>query len=338
MYLKAQTLDDLLYRVFNKLLAKKGKGIKATRGVTLEKTGVILQLTNPRSRLSRTAQRSQVFSCLGELSWYLAKSKSLEFIKYYIPAYAKESTDGKIIRGAYGPRLFKYNGVNQVSNVIDLLREKRSSRRAVIQIYSASDLENKKEVPCTCNLQYMIRNNKLHAITIMRSNDAYLGLPHDIFTFTMLQELIARSLEVKLGTYKHIVGSLHLYEHHIEGAQSYIEEGYQETFEMPPMPLGDQFNQVKEFLQAERKIRNDKAINIDKIPLDPYWKDLIRLLRAYRFYKSRDSRGMARQMNKMSTTVYNQYIQNKKMGIETLTTIAPVQQPLFSSGAMEQDL
>jgi thymidylate synthase len=36
-------------------------------------------------------------------------------------------------------------------------------------------------------------------VTTMRSNDAYLGLPHDVFCFTMLQEIIARSLGREIG-------------------------------------------------------------------------------------------------------------------------------------------
>ena len=42
-------------------------------------------------------------------------------------------------------------------------------------------------------------------LTYMRSNDAYWGLPHDVFAFTMLQEILARSLTLELGTYKHAV-------------------------------------------------------------------------------------------------------------------------------------
>lgn len=37
----------------------------------------------------------------------------------------------------------------------------------------------------------------------MRSNDAYLGFPHDVFFFTMIQELVARSLGIRVGDYHH---------------------------------------------------------------------------------------------------------------------------------------
>jgi len=48
----------------------------------------------------------------------------------------------------------------------------------------------------------LIRNKQLHMLTNMRSNDAFWGLPHNIFSFTMIQEILARTLSVELGTYK----------------------------------------------------------------------------------------------------------------------------------------
>ena len=59
----------------------------------------------------------------------------------------------------------------------------------------------------------------------MRSNDAFKGLPHDVFCFTMLQEIFARTLGVHVGVYKHAVGSLHLYDKDRQKANQYLKEG-----------------------------------------------------------------------------------------------------------------
>ena len=131
----------------------------------------------------------------------LAKTNSLEFISYYLSRYQDESEDGRTVYGAYGPRLFKLRGINQINNIRRLLK-KRDSRRAVIQLFDAKDIAKRhKDVPCTCTMQFMVRRRRLHLLTNMRSNDAFIGLPHDIFAFTMLQEIMARSLGLELGTY-----------------------------------------------------------------------------------------------------------------------------------------
>src|ERR1043166_3601846 len=121
------TIDDLLNTVFSTLL-DSGRQIHPTRGPALEVTAVLLQLTNPRARLSLTETKGRLFSCLGELLWYLAATDDLGFITYYLSRYQNDSEDNRTIYGAYGPRLFAIHGsgTNQIKNVLSLLKKNRS--------------------------------------------------------------------------------------------------------------------------------------------------------------------------------------------------------------------
>jgi thymidylate synthase len=280
MRFTASTLDDLCRKLFPKLL-KGGYLITPSRGRALERCGVLLELTQPRARLSRTETRGKPFSCLGELLWYLSGDNRLDFIRYYIDSYKKETEDGETVYGGYGPRLFRQRGNNQIQNVIRLLRTGFETRRAVIQLFNAEDIARRhKEIPCTCILQFMVRRRRLHALVTMRSNDAYLGLPPDVFCFTMLQELLARSLGLEPGPYKHFVGSLHLYEEDSELVSQYLDEGVQSSIAMPAMPPGDPWPAMAKLQQAEEQIRNGLEPDAACFNTDPYWCDLIRLLQA----------------------------------------------------------
>ena len=227
----SETIDDLMRLVIERILSA-GDCIRPTRGPARELSGVLLEITNPLCRISRTETRGKPFSCLGELCWYLARTNNLAFICYYISNYSEYSKGA----GCYGPRLFDLRGINQFDNVASILRSRPDSRQAVIQLFDGSDIfGEKRDVPCTCTLQFMVRGNKLNLIAYMRSNDAYLGLPHDVFCFTMLQEIMARMLCVDLGTYRHMVGSLHLYKRNIPSAKEFLDEGWQPTkMCMPP--------------------------------------------------------------------------------------------------------
>ena len=316
MYIPATNIDDLLMRVFQRLLKSKNR-VKPTRGGNVEEIGVLLKLRNPRARLSRTETKGKIFSCLGELVWYLSKSNSLRFIEYYLPYYKVNSVDGQSLHGAYGPRLFNLHGkVDQMANVLELLRRKQDTRRAVIQLFDGEDLKDKgnKDVPCTCTLQFLVRKRKLYMVANMRSNDAFWGLPHDIFAFTMLQEIMARSLGVELGTYKHSVGSLHLYDTHIAQAQRYLNEGWQETVPMPPMPLGDPWPEVATLVKVEARIRRGGKLTDKELESKGYWPDLARLLQIYRCGKNNETQDIARIKPKMSSLVYKPYIQRKQKG------------------------
>ncbi len=241
MYITAKTLDDMMHRVLDKLV-RRGARNRASRGETREIRSLLLKLTNPRARLSHTEKKGKIFSALGELLWYLAKSNDLKFISYYLDQYLDESEDGATIYGAYGPRLFGHHGNNQVEHVLDLLTRNPGSRRAVIQLFDAEDIrDHHREIPCTCTLQFMVRDGLVELATTMRSNDAFKGLPHDVFSFTMIQEIVARILGHEPGVYTHFVGSLHLYDDDIKAARQYLDEGWQSTqfVEMPAMPPFD---------------------------------------------------------------------------------------------------
>lgn len=312
MYLTAQTLDDLLRQVLERLLIRKTR-IIPTRGSMREIPGVLLRLRNPRARLSHTETKGHVFSCLGELLWYLAKSRRLDLIEYYISRYREESEDGRTVYGAYGPRLFDLRGNDQVGNVITQLKRHPESRRAVIQLFDAADLaKERREIPCTSTLQFMIRRNRLIMFATMRSNDAFKGLPHDVFAFTMIQELIARSMNLEIGPYSHFVSSLHLYDSDITRAGRYIKEGWQPTTSMPAMPIGDPWPAIKLVLKAEKGLRKNGVLPTFPVDLDPYWADLIRILQIFRYSKDDEITKIRTVKAQMHSPVFNAYIQKRQ--------------------------
>lgn len=312
MHFAERTLDDLLRGVTEILLAR-GRRVTPRRGSLSEIFGVLLELQDPRVRLSRTEGRGKPFSCLGELLWYLSRSNRLEFIRYYVPQYVRESEDGVTVYGGYGRRLFNMRGrFDQVENVVSLLERRPTSRRAVIQLYDAADIASEhREIPCTCTLQFAVRDGRLDMLTQMRSNDAYLGLPHDVFAFTMLQEIIAVTLGVRLGTYKHSVGSLHLYDRHRDDARRYLNEGVQSRISMPRMPTEDPWPSIRRVLSAEAELRRGRKIDVASITLRPYWADLVRLLEIHQRFKLRKTQHIDAIRRQLSTRMYDTYIDDR---------------------------
>jgi thymidylate synthase len=132
----------------------------------------------------------------------------------------------------------------------------------------------------------------------------------------MLQEIIARSLSVELGYYKHAIGSIHLYDVNTSEAHQFLKEGWQPTnMAMPPMPLGDPWPAIELLLRAESDIRTKGALSISDLSnLDPYWSDLIRLLQVFRYSKDKNKLGTLELRTKMSSSVYNSFIDKRLNG------------------------
>lgn len=325
VYLKAATLDDLLARVFEKLLRSKVR-LKATKGDNVEISGVVLELTQPRARLSRTEVKGTIFSCLGEFLWYLSCSNSSTQMEYYLSRYKNFAEADGTIWGAYGPRIFGGDR-SQYEVVLETLRRKPNSRQAVIQLFDQDDiLEDHKDVPCTCTLQFIHREGVLHLIAHMRSNDSYWGLPHDVFAFTMIQEIVANELGYKLGSYKHLVGSLHLYDKDRDDVQRFLAEGIQPTSAMPVMSQGRQWPDITQVFVAEAALRTKGIEEVEvalsaAADLTPFWADVVRLLTIYALTKGSKGepdrlRRVVKLQNEMSSPYYKTYIRRRAKLVE----------------------
>lgn len=309
MEFEGECIDDVLIRLYKSLISS-GIENSSNGGDSVEHLGVILRISQPRARLSRSWTRGRpLFSALGELIWYLSGSEDAASIGRYISHYVKAGKP-PIVSGAYGPRIrFRYK-FDQLEHIIDKLRTKDGSRRTVIQIYDAGDLLIDTDVPCTTTLQLHRRGNTLHMSATMRSNDAYIGLPHDIFCFTMIQELVAAELKLSVGEYIHMVGSMHLYKRHLKKAEAYISEGYHKTVEMPVMPTGNAVHNMDILIALERRIRGGEAVYPDTEFDTPYWADLARLIQTH-FASDNDDR-VDEIIGSMKDNFYHTFIEDRR--------------------------
>lgn len=193
------------------------------RGQAIEEcTDICFRLLDPYSRIVSMTERDLSLRYLvGELSFYLSGSDSLNFISHYSKFWLKVTDNGSTVNSAYGKRLFrdKYNGNTQFRYALGQLIKDKGTRKSVMMIYSPSDnILVSNDNPCTLSLQFLIRDNKLNLTVNMRSNDVWFGFPYDVAFFTFVQERMmvayndASSEKVDMGVYTHFVGSFHVYE------------------------------------------------------------------------------------------------------------------------------
>lgn len=280
MEIISDNIDDLINQAIA-MIQSEGNEV-APRGMLVKEVlGAKLILNNPRNRISYNPVRNLRLSfAIGEFLWYISGSSDCKTISYYNKRYQRFSDDGEKLNGAYGKRIFKPVGDrSQWQRVFELLKADSDTRQAVISIFHPNDLMiTTKDVPCTCTLQFFIRDNRLNCIVYMRSNDLIWGTPYDIFSFTMMQDLMASALGIDLGYYMHIAGSLHIYEYHYDlTMEMYQEKGYQK-YTMPAMP--EEIDKELDLLQdIEYRIRNRLALDV--FPSTDYVRNLLGVTYAY---------------------------------------------------------
>ena len=188
-------------------------------------------------------------------------------------SYLDDETVPKF-HGSYGDRI----GYQSLA-LVNKLRADKQTRQAVITLWDPwlDNLQNKKDYPCTVSLHFAVVDNQLEMTTVMRSNDAWLGFPYDVFQFTQLQMTIAKTLNLDFGTYRHVAMSLHVYERDISNAHALIEKfsddesgrltDYHKTFQ--PEGIGSQLIKFADTARdMQRIIRNERLSNVT---LDQDW-------------------------------------------------------------------
>lgn len=176
-----------------------------------EVLNAVTVIEDPTRLMTNNIRRMPMRYAVGELLWYLSGNNKKSAIRPYTKAWEELSDDGITVNSNYGYCIQHKYGFDQFEYVEELFRKDRNTRQAVIHIKEASN-KRTKDMNCTIALQFFVRDDKMHLTAYMRSNDIWLGFPYDIFNFTAMQILLAMKLDLEIGTYTHIAGSLHLYE------------------------------------------------------------------------------------------------------------------------------
>jgi len=152
----------------------------------------------PDRRLSYNFMAAEAF-------WILSGDNTVAGIAPYNENIAKFSDDGLTFFGAYGPRINA-----QLDYVTRKLLEDPDTRQAGLTIWRETPPMT-KDTPCTVAIWFQLRDNRLQLHVFMRSSDLWLGLPYDVFNFSMLGHLVSARLRVQPGLLYLTAASSHLY-------------------------------------------------------------------------------------------------------------------------------
>lgn len=213
IHVSAGSANELFADACNTVL-EQGHTVKPRGMPTTEIIGAHLTLTNPQRRLISLPPVRVLNAAFAaaEAAWILSGSDA-PWIYTYNQRMAQYADDG-ILRGAYGPRMRAWRpGHDQLDHVRRTLLADPDSRRALIQLYDPDrDIPHHRDIPCTLGYRFYLRDGHLEMHTTMRSQDLWRGFCYDLFTATVLHELMAGWLGASLGNYHHHVDSMHLYE------------------------------------------------------------------------------------------------------------------------------
>lgn len=111
-------------------------------------------------------------------------------------------------------------GKNDLSDVINLLKEQPSTKRALLAFV---DLTGKK-VPCISAIHFLIRQGRLDISYFARGQDVYLKFCADAICVYDFGVMVSAALGIRIGTITGTISSAHIYRKDFERVESILNQ------------------------------------------------------------------------------------------------------------------
>tara|TARA_B100000575_G_scaffold168174_1_gene134574 strand:+ start:2683 stop:3597 length:915 start_codon:yes stop_codon:yes gene_type:complete len=140
----------------------------------------------------------------------------------------------------YGEQWRRWNGIDQIEELIYNLKNNPDSRRHIVNAWNVEDLDEMVLPPCHYGFQCYVREGKyLSLMWNQRSVDTFLGLPFNIASYGLLLTMLAKECELIPDQLIGNLGDVHLYKNHVEQA---IEQIKRKPFTLPDVSLMSNIN------------------------------------------------------------------------------------------------
>lgn len=126
--------------------------------------------------------------------------------------------------------------IDQIKNLIELIKENPDSRRLMVNSWNPSELDEMVLPPCHYGFQCYVNDGKLSLMWNQRSVDTFLGLPFNIASYGMLLLLLCEETNLEPGEVIGNLGDTHLYKNHLEQAE---EQRLRTSFQLPTIKLSN---------------------------------------------------------------------------------------------------
>lgn len=136
------------------------------------------------------------------------------------------------------------DGIDQLQNCIDLIRNDPSSRRIYMSAWNPCQLKESVLAPCHMSYQFFVKDNKLSCILYQRSADTFLGLPFNIASVSLLVYILANMTDKLPGKVTVMIGDAHIYEDHIDAVRVQLER---EPYQFPKLIIKNKHDNINDY-------------------------------------------------------------------------------------------
>lgn len=169
-----------------------------------------------------TTKKLHLKSVIYELLWFLNGDTNIKYLNdngvRIWNEWADENGDLGPVYGKQWRAWKALDGtvIDQFSNVLELIKTDPNTRRLIINAWNVGELDNMALPPCHFAFQFYVANGKLSCKLTQRSADAFLGVPFNIASYSLLTHMVAQQCDLEVGEFIWSGGDCHIYTNHID--------------------------------------------------------------------------------------------------------------------------
>ncbi len=153
----------------------------------------------------------------------------------------------------YGKQWRDFNGVDQLSNLIEQIKTNPNSRRLIISAWNPAEVDKMALPPCHSFMQFYVAEGKLSCQLCQRSADVFLGVPFNIASYALFTMMIAQVCGLEPGDFVHTLGDAHIYLNHLDQVNKQIKRSLRP---LPKMVINPNVKSIFDFKYEDFTLLN----------------------------------------------------------------------------------
>lgn len=153
---------------------------------------------------------------------------------------------------------------DQIKDLIKDLKNNPDSRRHIVSAWNVPKLNDMSLPPCHTMFQFYVCDGYLDCKLYQRSADAFLGVPYNITSYSLLLMMIAQVTNLKPRRFIHTFGDAHIYSNHLEQVQEQLNR---KCYMLPTMVINPKIKNIDDFGMNDFELVNYKSHETIKAPM-----------------------------------------------------------------------
>ncbi|MEQ8244356.1 thymidylate synthase [Fulvivirga sp.] len=217
-----------------------------------------------------TTKKLHIRSIVYELLWFLNGDTNIKYLKDNgVSIWDEWADENGELGPVYGHQWRSWptpsgGTVDQIAQVLNQIKNNPNSRRHIVTAWNPSEVDKMALPPCHALFQFYVADGKLSCQLYQRSADYFLGVPFNIASYALMVHMFAQQCDLEPGEFVWTGGDVHLYNNHIEQANTQLSR---EPFEIPQLVIKRKPDSLFDYKFEDFEIVNYQAHPTIKAPI-----------------------------------------------------------------------